>query len=70
MLREFANSSLKVDDDVVQSLSLPVLAMIPMMLTRRDEQRLARRRRLVMLASSIAAAVVAVGVLVILKFRA
>jgi uncharacterized protein involved in exopolysaccharide biosynthesis len=69
-LREFANSSLKVDDDVVQSLALPVLAMIPMMLSRRDEQRLARRRRLAVFASSVAAAVIAAGVLVIWKFRA
>jgi polysaccharide chain length determinant protein (PEP-CTERM system associated) len=70
VLREFANSSLKVDDDVVQSLSLPVLAMIPMMRSRRDEHRMAKRRRLAVLASSATAAVIAAGALLIWKFKA
>jgi polysaccharide chain length determinant protein (PEP-CTERM system associated) len=70
VLREYGNSTLKVDDDVVQSLALPVLAMIPMMLTRRDEQRLAKRRRVAVFASSAVAMAVAVAALLVWKFRA
>ena len=44
-LAEYRDTTLKTDEDVVVALSLPVLAMIPMMATT-DEMRRRRRRRL------------------------
>jgi polysaccharide chain length determinant protein (PEP-CTERM system associated) len=66
-LREYANSTLKTDDDVVQALALPVLAMVPLMPTRRDAKA-ARKRRFLVFASSAAAVLVAVT-LIIWKFH-
>jgi capsular polysaccharide biosynthesis protein len=68
-LREFANTSLNVDDDVVQSLALPVLAMVPMMLTRND-LRAARKRRVMVLMSSAAGALFVAAALIVWKLKA
>ncbi len=66
-LREFTNSTFKNDDEVVQALALPVLAMVPVMQSRREDR--SRRRRLIALWAS-SAAVVAVGAtLIVWTFR-
>jgi polysaccharide chain length determinant protein (PEP-CTERM system associated) len=54
-LFEYRDTSLRTDDDVTISLALPVLAVIPAMVTRR-ERLVSRRRRLV---TAFSAAVVA-----------
>jgi len=62
---EYRDTSFKSDDDVMTTLALPVLAVIPLM-TNAGERRQARRRRLLLAASAsvtcmlLAAAVVAV----------
>jgi polysaccharide chain length determinant protein (PEP-CTERM system associated) len=43
-LLEYRDTSLRTDDDVVSSIGLPVLAMIPMMATSADERRRLRNR--------------------------
>jgi polysaccharide chain length determinant protein (PEP-CTERM system associated) len=58
-LLEYLDSSLKTEDDVVQALMLPVLALIPLMATGVDERR-SRKRRALML-SCVAAAVVLIS---------
>jgi polysaccharide chain length determinant protein (PEP-CTERM system associated) len=62
-LLEFMDMTLQTDDDVVNSLSLPVLAVVPSMTTRR-EVRAARRTRLVVAAASSVAAFGGVAFLV------
>jgi polysaccharide chain length determinant protein (PEP-CTERM system associated) len=65
-LLDYSDSTIKTGEDVLQALSLPVLALVPMMST--DERRPSRGRRLAMLASS--AAVVLTGIALMLwKFR-
>ena len=59
-LLEYRDSSLKTDHDVITALSLPVLALIPAMVTRAEERVRARRRHLVA-AASVAAFVVLAG---------
>lgn len=59
-LLEYRDSSLKSDDDVVVSLALPVLALIPAMVTKAEERSRLRRRRLAAL-TSVAAVILAVG---------
>ncbi len=55
---EYRDTSLKTDDDVLTALTMPVLAMIPMMMTRAD----VRRRHRLRLAAGLAAMVLAVAV--------
>jgi polysaccharide chain length determinant protein (PEP-CTERM system associated) len=43
-LLEFRDSSFKTETDVSRVLSLPVLALVPIMLSAQDEQRIKRRR--------------------------
>ena len=50
-LLEYRDSSLKTDDDVVSALSLPVLALIPVMVTKAEEAATVRRRRLIAVGS-------------------
>jgi polysaccharide chain length determinant protein (PEP-CTERM system associated) len=45
-LLEYRDTTLKTDEDVVISLSLPVLAVIPAMLTAIDRRRIKRKRAL------------------------
>src|SRR5262245_10796500 len=44
-LLEYLDTSLKTEDDVVQKLALPVLALIPLMTTAREAHREQTRRR-------------------------
>jgi polysaccharide chain length determinant protein (PEP-CTERM system associated) len=53
-LLEFADSTLKTDDDIMSTLSLPVIAMVPMMLTPFDKRR-TRIRAMATAAASVAA---------------
>src|SRR5206468_5102311 len=58
-LLEYLDSSLKTEDDVVQALMLPVLAVVPMMATVGDEPRSRKRRALMF--SCVAAALVLIS---------
>jgi polysaccharide chain length determinant protein (PEP-CTERM system associated) len=58
-LLEYRDSSLKTEDDVVQALMLPVLALIPLMTTAGEVRTKSRRRALVL--SCVAAGVVLVS---------
>jgi capsular polysaccharide biosynthesis protein len=58
-LLEYRDSTLKTEPDVIASLALPVLALIPAMVTRAEERRRTRRRRLVALGSAAVLAVAA-----------
>jgi polysaccharide chain length determinant protein (PEP-CTERM system associated) len=51
-LREYRDSSLRTDRDVVAALALPVLAIIPSIITREDRQYVRRKRLLVMAAGA------------------
>jgi uncharacterized protein involved in exopolysaccharide biosynthesis len=55
-LLEYRDTSLRTDDDVVTAVALPVLAMIPMMVTTAEERQRLRNRWLIV--GSAAAAVV------------
>jgi hypothetical protein len=57
-LLEYLDTSLRTDDDVVAAVSLPVLAMIPLMVTTAEERLKLRGRWLVV---GSAAAAVALG---------
>jgi protein tyrosine kinase modulator len=57
-LAEYRDSTFKNDDDIVTSLSLPVLAMIPNMITS-GERRRTRRRRMMLSVSAVLLALVA-----------
>jgi uncharacterized protein involved in exopolysaccharide biosynthesis len=50
-LLEYRDSSLKTDDDVLAALALPVLALIPVMVTKAEEAASVRRRRLIAIGS-------------------
>jgi hypothetical protein len=45
-LLEFLNSSFRKEEDVYRTLSLPVLAMVPVMSSDRERRATRRRRRL------------------------
>jgi polysaccharide chain length determinant protein (PEP-CTERM system associated) len=64
---EYRDRSLRTDDDVVLALSLPVLALVPTMLTRQDKDRTKRRKLL--FAASGAAVVLVAGALIAWKFQ-
>jgi polysaccharide chain length determinant protein (PEP-CTERM system associated) len=66
---EYRDTSLKSDDDVMTTLSLPVLAVIPLM-TNAGERRLARRRKLLLAASaSVTCMLLAAAVMVVWQYR-
>jgi hypothetical protein len=56
VLLEYRDTSLKTDDDVLTALTIPVLAMVPVMMTKAD----VRRRHRLRLAGGIAATLVLV----------
>ena len=62
-LLEYRDTTIKTDDDVVVSLALPVLAVIPAMLTQAERKR-AKRRRLIFAASATCVALVATAAIV------
>jgi len=68
-LLEYKDTSLKNDDDVVTTLSLPVLAVIPLM-TNATERRASRRKKLLLAASaSVFCMVVAAAVMMVWRLR-
>ena len=56
----YRDSSMKTDDDVVISLGIPVLALVPWMQTATDQRR-RRQRRLVLGGATVMLAVILVG---------
>jgi polysaccharide chain length determinant protein (PEP-CTERM system associated) len=67
VLLEYSDSTLKSEDDVVRSLALPVLALMPVIVTPADRRRSKRRRWAIAVASS--ATVVVLMALVAWKLR-
>jgi capsular polysaccharide biosynthesis protein len=67
-LLEYRDTTFKTDDDIVISLALPVLAVIPAMITT-GERRRAQRRRLVMALSGSFVLVVAIAAVVAWRLR-
>lgn len=65
-LLEYRDTRLKTDDDVVISLALPVLAVIPVMMTATERHKRKRRRVVLAIATSI---VVVVGVAAIVAWQ-
>jgi polysaccharide chain length determinant protein (PEP-CTERM system associated) len=66
---EYRDTSFKSDDDVIATLSLPVLAVIPVM-TNAGERRVARRRKLLLAASaSVTCMLLAAAVMVVWQYR-
>ncbi len=65
-LLEYKDNSLKTDADVLGVLTLPVLAMIPRMVTEQEKRKARRRRLQVSLASAFS--VMAVSAFVIWKY--
>jgi polysaccharide chain length determinant protein (PEP-CTERM system associated) len=61
-LLEYRDTTLKTDEDVVTSLALPVLAVIPAMITTADRRRMKRRRVLLTLSASAAVVLAVVAV--------
>jgi hypothetical protein len=65
---EYRDTSFKSDDDVMTTLALPVLAVIPVM-TNAGERRHARRRKLMLAASaSVTCMLLAAAVMVVLRY--
>ena len=58
VLLEYRDTSLKTDDDVLTALTIPVLAMVPIMMTKAD----VRRRQRMRLAGGLAASLLVVAV--------
>jgi uncharacterized protein involved in exopolysaccharide biosynthesis len=67
-LLEYRDTTLKTDDDVVTSLALPVIAVIPSMVTAADRLR-QKRRRLVLAAAASALTLTAVAAAVAWRFE-
>jgi polysaccharide chain length determinant protein (PEP-CTERM system associated) len=66
---EYRDTSFKSDDDVMTTLALPVLAVIPVM-TNAGERRHARRRKLLLAASaSVTCMLLAAAVMVVWQYR-
>jgi polysaccharide chain length determinant protein (PEP-CTERM system associated) len=57
-LAEYRDTTFKTEDDIMTSLALPVLAMIPNMVTR-TERRIRRRRRVVLSVTAVLVALAA-----------
>ena len=68
VLLEYRDTTLRTDMDVVTSLSLPVLAVIPAMTTAGERRRL-KRRRIALAAAACAVLLVGVGAVVAWKLR-
>jgi hypothetical protein len=68
-LLEYRDTSFKSDDDVMTTLALPVLAVIPVM-TNATERRQSRRRKLLLAASaSVTCMLLAAAVMVVWQYR-
>jgi polysaccharide chain length determinant protein (PEP-CTERM system associated) len=66
-LLEYRDRSLRTEDDVILTLALPVLALVPTMVTRVERQR--RQRRRLVLASSSVVLVLACAAIIAWKFE-
>ena len=64
---EYRDSSFHTDVDVVNVLSLPVLAVVPQIVTRAEQRRAKRRRLMLSAAGSLAFVVVGGGLFWYLK---
>ena len=62
-LLEYRDTTLRTDDDVVSTVNLPVLAVIPLLVTSIDE-RMQKRRRWLAVAAAAAAMVIGTAVVV------
>jgi polysaccharide chain length determinant protein (PEP-CTERM system associated) len=62
-LLEYRDSTFKTDDDVVTSLSLPVLAVIPAMFTANERRRQKRKRLLVTMSAAAGVVLAAAAVI-------
>ena len=68
-LLEYRDTSFKTDDDIVTTLALPVLAVIPVM-TNAAERRALRRRQILLAAStSVVCMVLAAAVMVVWRLQ-
>ncbi len=67
-LLEYQDKSLRTEDDVIAALALPVLALVPTMITKIERERNRHKRRL--LAASGAGALVLSAVVLMWKFQA
>jgi polysaccharide chain length determinant protein (PEP-CTERM system associated) len=66
---EYRDTSFKSDDDIMMTLSLPVLAVIPLM-TNAAERRHTRRRKLLLAASaSVTCMLLAAAVMIVFQYR-
>ena len=66
VLLEYRDTRLKTDDDVVMSLALPVLAVIPAMVNAVERQRARRRRTILAISASL---VLVIGVAAVVAWR-
>lgn len=66
-LLEYRDTTLKTDDDVIVSLALPVLAVIPAMVSDAERRKIKRKQRLLAVSASLAAMLMVVTVVVALK---
>ena len=63
-LLEYRDTTLKTDDDIVVSLALPVLAVVPAMVSA-TERRLNRRRQLILAVSISGFITLAAGAVIV-----
>ncbi len=61
-LLEYRNTTIATDDDVTMSLALPVLAVIPVMMTAAERNSIKRRRRIVAVSTSLVGVVAVTAV--------
>ena len=66
-LLEYRDKSLRTEEDVIAALALPVLALVPTMITKLERERNRRMRLLV--ASSGAGALLLSAVVLVWKFQ-
>jgi hypothetical protein len=67
MLLEYRDRTFRTESDVIEALSLPVLALVPRMLNIVERRRRRVRRWLVAIGVGAALVVLSIGILVILR---
>jgi hypothetical protein len=68
LLLEYRDRSLRTEDDVLDALALPVLALVPRMTSVIERQRLKRRRRLARVAMAASVLLVVAGAVLAWRF--